>query len=189
MSVQFIDDKKVFLLNTKNTSYQFRVAEYGFLEHLYYGRKISDTADHLPVRIRHGFEANPYESGTDRTICLDVLEQEYPGFGVSDFRVSAVSVINGDGSNCIDLRYVSHQIKDGKYSLSGMPSLRDNGGTWQTLEVLMRDPYTQMEVTLVYGVLEEYDIITRCARMEERRRYLLMQPIPPAFLSQQIRWI
>lgn len=166
MSVQYIEDKKVFLLNTKHTSYQFRVAEFGFLEHLYYGRKISDTADYLPVRIRHGFEANPYESEKDRTICLDVLEQEYPGFGVSDFRVSAVSVINGDGSDCIDLRYVSHKVIDGKYSLQGMPSLRDNGGTWQTLEVLMRDPYTLLEVTLVYGVLEEYDIITRCARIE-----------------------
>lgn len=57
MSVQYIEDKKVFLLNTKHTSYQFRVAEFGFLEHLYYGRKISDTADYLPVRIRHAEEA------------------------------------------------------------------------------------------------------------------------------------
>lgn len=30
----------------------------------------------------------------------------------------------------------------------------------------MRDPYTQVEVTLVYGVLEEYDIITRCSRIQ-----------------------
>lgn len=166
MSVQYREDNKVFSLNTKHTSYQFRVAEYGFLEHLYYGRRIGDAADYLPVRIRHGFEANPYESEKDRTICLDVLEQEYPGFGVSDFKVSAVSVINGDGSNCIDLRYVSHRILDGKYEITGLPSLREHGGVWQTLEVLMRDPYTDMEVTLVYGVLEDCDVITRCARIK-----------------------
>lgn len=165
MSVQYREDKKVFSLDTEHTSYQFRVAEYGFLEHLYYGRRIADAADYLPVRIRHGFEANPYESGKDRTICLDVLEQEYPGFGVSDFKVPAVSVINGDGSNCIDLRYVSHRILEGKYEINGLPSLKEHDGAWQTLEVVLRDPYTDMEVTLVYGVLEQYDIITRCARI------------------------
>lgn len=165
MSIQYISDKKLFLLNTKNTSYQFRVAEFGFLEHLYYGRKIPDSADYLPVRLRHGFEANPYEAEKDRTISLDVLEQEYPGFGVSDFKTAAVRVQNGDGSDCIDLRYVSHKIYEGKYAIEGMPSLRENNGDWTTLEVLMRDSSSQIEVTLVYGVLGKYDVITRCARI------------------------
>jgi len=165
MSIIYDKEKQVFRLDTRNTTYQFRVAEFGFLEHLYYGRRIPDTAEYLPVRIRHGFEANPHEAEKDRTISLDLIEQEYPGFGVSDFKVAAVSVINGDGSNCIDLRYVSHRIMEGKYSLNGMPSLREQDGFWKTLEVLLRDPYTDMEVTLVYGVLEEHDIITRCARI------------------------
>ena len=39
MGITFNEEKKVFLLKTKNTSYQFRVAEFGFLEHLYYGRR------------------------------------------------------------------------------------------------------------------------------------------------------
>lgn len=165
MSIIYDKEKQVFRLDTRNTTYQFRVAEFGFLEHLYYGRRIPDTAEYLPVRIRHGFEANPHEAEKDRTISLDLIEQEYPGFGVSDFKVAAVSVINGDGSNCIDLRYVSHRIMEGKYSLNGMPSLREQDGSWKTLEVVLRDPYTDMEVTLVYGVLEEHDIITRCARI------------------------
>ena len=104
MSIIYDKEKQVFRLDTRNTTYQFRVAEFGFLEHLYYGRRIPDTAEYLPVRIRHGFEANPHEAEKDRTISLDLIEQEYPGFGVSDFKVAAVSVINGDGSNCIDLR-------------------------------------------------------------------------------------
>lgn len=166
MSIRYIQDKKLFRLDTEHTSYQFRVAEFGFLEHLYYGSKIEDAADYLPVRIRHGFEANPYEAEKDRTISLDVLEQEYPGFGVSDFKIHALSVINEDGSNCVDLRYQTHRIYDGKYSIRDMPSLRDNNGRWHTLEVVLKDPYTSLEVILVYGVLEEYDIITRCARIK-----------------------
>ena len=96
MGITFNEEKKVFLLKTKNTSYQFRVAEFGFLEHLYYGRRVEEAVDYIPVRLRHGFEANPYEMKQDRTMCLDVLEQEYPGFGVSDFKTSACSIIHAD---------------------------------------------------------------------------------------------
>ena len=51
MGIQYLPEKKAFLLHTKNTSYQFRAAEFGFLEHLYYGRRIQDCADYLPVRL------------------------------------------------------------------------------------------------------------------------------------------
>ena len=34
-------EKEYFILDTKNTTYCFRVMETGHLEHLYYGRKIS----------------------------------------------------------------------------------------------------------------------------------------------------
>ncbi len=168
MSIRYIEEKKVFCLDTNHTSYQFRIAEFGFLEHLYYGCRIQDPVDYLPVRIRHGFEANPYEAEKDRTISLDVIEQEYPGFGVSDFRTHAVSIINSDGSNCVDLRYQSHQIHEGKYSIQGMPSMRDCMGPWKTLEVVLEDLYTGIEVTLIYGVLEDCDLITRCARIRNK---------------------
>ena len=60
MSIIYNIEKKAFLLNTKNSSYQFRVAEFGFLEHLYYGRRVEEAVDYIPVRLRHGFEANPH---------------------------------------------------------------------------------------------------------------------------------
>lgn len=161
MGVVFEEEKQVFLLNTRNTSYQFRIAEFGFLEHLYYGKRINEPVDYLPIRLRHGFEANPYEMKQDRSLCLDLLEQEYPGFGVSDFKTSACSIIHADGSNCIDFRYVSHRIYDGKYEIEGMPSLRKKEGDWITLEVVMKDIATKVEAILLYGVLESQDIITR----------------------------
>ena len=45
MSIIYDKEKQVFRLDTRNTTYQFRVAEFGFLEHLYYGRRIPDTAE------------------------------------------------------------------------------------------------------------------------------------------------
>ena len=36
----FIDEKnKIFTLNTKNSTYQMKADQYGFLLHLYYGRR------------------------------------------------------------------------------------------------------------------------------------------------------
>lgn len=163
MSIQFYPDNKVFVLETKNTSYQFKVAEYGFVEHLYYGKKVHSQLGYLPVRIRHGFEVNPHEAEIDRRISLDVIQQEYPCFGISDFKVPAISILNTDGSNCIDLRYKAHRIYKGKYSLNGMPAFWGTEDEWETLELDVEDPYTHVQVTLLYGVLKEHDIITRAA--------------------------
>lgn len=171
MNIQFYKEDQLFSLATKHTSYQFRVAEFGFLEHLYYGRKVSDSLAFLPVRIRHGYEANPHEAEKDRTVCLDVIQQEYPGFGVSDFKVHALSILNTDGSNCVDLRYKSHSARKGKYTLPDLPSfheteeLYEQDSQWETLEVEMEDPFTHISVTLFYGVNYEYDLITRAARI------------------------
>ena len=38
-----IKDDNYFILNTKNTTYSFRIMPTGHLEHLYYGRKIKIT--------------------------------------------------------------------------------------------------------------------------------------------------
>lgn len=168
MSIRYIKETKVFCLDTDHTSYQFRVAEFGFLEHLYYGKKINGTTEHLPVRIRHGFECNPHEAEKDRTICLDVIGQEYPGFGVSDFRVPALSIINTDGSDCVDLRYQSHKIYEGKYSLPELPSFHGGEQGIDTLELTLTDPCTKIAVTLLYGVYESCDLITRAALIKNQ---------------------
>ena len=38
----FDQNHNTFTLNTKNTSYQMKVTEFGHLLHLYYGEKIAD---------------------------------------------------------------------------------------------------------------------------------------------------
>ena len=39
MAIRFDDKTKTFHLDTKNTTYQMKVDDYGFLLHLYYGQK------------------------------------------------------------------------------------------------------------------------------------------------------
>lgn len=98
-----------------------------------------------------------------RDYSLDTLCQEYTGCGVGDFRVSCLNVQNPDGSIAADLRFAGAEVLPGKYALPGLPAAFDNGGECETLRVTLRDDVTGLTVTLLYGVYEQADVITRAA--------------------------
>ena len=161
MGIIYCEKDRIFTLQTKNTTYQMQVDRYGFLLHLYYGKKTDTCMDYLLTYYDRGFSGNPYDAGEDRTYSMDTLPQEFPCYGNGDFRSTAFAVENADGSMSCDLRYKSHKIRDGKYNLEGLPAVYASEEEAQTLEILMEDPVTGVKVVLLYGVLPAQDIITR----------------------------
>lgn len=161
MGIIYCEKDRTFTLQTKNTTYQMQVDRYGFLLHLYYGKKTDTCMDYLLTYYDRGFSGNPYDAGEDRTYSMDTLPQEFPCYGNGDFRSTAFAVENADGSMSCDLRYKSHTIRDGKYNLQGLPAVYASEEEAQTLEILMEDPVTGVKVVLLYGVLPAQDIITR----------------------------
>ena len=161
MGIIYCEKDRTFTLQTKNTTYQMQVDSYGFLLHLYYGKKTDTCMDYLLTYYDRGFSGNPYDAGEDRTYSMDTLPQEFPCYGNGDFRSTAFAVENADGSMSCDLRYKSHKIFDGKYNLEGLPAVYASEEEAQTLEILMEDPVTGVKVVLLYGVLPAQDIITR----------------------------
>lgn len=161
MGIIYCEKDRTFTLQTKNTTYQMQVDRYGFLLHLYYGKKTDGCMDYLLTYYDRGFSGNPYDAGEDRTYSMDTLPQEFPCYGNGDFRSTAFAVENADGSMSCDLRYKSHKIFDGKYNLQGLPAVYASEEEAQTLEILMEDPVTGVKVVLLYGVLPAQDIITR----------------------------
>ena len=149
MSIIFTENEKVFTLHTKASTYQMKVDQYGFLLHLYYGRRTEGCMDYLLHYADRGFSGNPYEAGKDRTYSLDVLPQELPSSGTGDYRSPAVIVKNRDGSYGCDLRYQTHRIIAGKYSLPGLPAVYADEEEAETLEVDLEDPVTKVRVTLL----------------------------------------
>ena len=152
-----------------------QVDRYGFLLHLYYGKKTDTCMDYLLTYYDRGFSGNPYDAGEDRTYSMDTLPQEFPCYGNGDFRSTAFAVENADGSMSCDLRYKSHKIFDGKYNLEGLPAVYASEEEAQTLEILMEDPVTGVKVVLLYGVLSAQDIITRsvCVKNESSGKIYL----------------
>lgn len=175
MGIIHCEKDRTFTLQTKNTTYQMQVDRYGFLLHLYYGKKTDGCMDYLLTYYDRGFSGNPYDAGEDRTYSMDTLPQEFPCYGNGDFRSTAFAVENADGSMSCDLRYKSHKIFDGKYNLEGLPAVYASEQEAQTLEILMEDPVTGVKVVLLYGVLPAQDIITRsvCVKNESSGKIYL----------------
>lgn len=160
-----IVDKKtgLFQLITDNTEYQMKADKYGVLKHLWYGEKTGCDMEYLQSYPDVGFSGNIYDAGNDRTYSLDTLPLEYACDGVGDYRITAAAAVHSDGSCALDLRYKSYRISKGKYSIKGLPAVYADVSESETLEIVLKDKYSDIEVTLRYGVLPKLDIITRCA--------------------------
>jgi len=157
-------NNQIFSLHTKHSTYHMKV-DRDFLIHTYYGPYVGDSdMSYLARCIDRGFSGNP-DGITDKGYSLDTQLLEYPSYGTGDFRNDCLRVAYADGSQVTDLKYVSHEIKEGKYGLEGLPAMYQGEENVQTLEVVLQDVYKKLEVILYYSVFENLDVITRACKI------------------------
>lgn len=161
MAITVQENGRLFTINTKNTTYQMKADRYGVLLHLYYGRRTEGSMEYLLTYADRGYACNIYDTGRDRTYSLDFLPQEFPTSGTGDMRSPALILEYGNGIDACDLRFDHYTVRDGKYALKGLPAVYASEEEAQTLEIVMKDISGMAEVTLLYGVIPELDIITR----------------------------
>ncbi|MBQ9308635.1 MAG: alpha-galactosidase, partial [Clostridia bacterium] len=132
--------------------------------HLYYGRRIDDVSlASQYVLTDCGFSPNSFENRSHRDVSPDILPQEYAATFSGDYRVSALDLITSEGIMGADLRYLRHEIREGKYALPGLPAAFAGEEKVQTLSLTLHDAATGLEVELLYGVFEASDMLTRAA--------------------------
>ncbi len=167
MPIHFDEQRKIFKLETKNSTYAMLIFDQGYLVHLYYGARLPDQ-DLKPLMNRGWFESlSPFAEGVeDNLFSPDVTPLEYPTNGAGDFRISALSVRGKDGNTVTDVRYVSHKITKGKPKLPGLPATFAGEDEAETLEIETLDPVTGVKAFLLFTVFEDYDVITRSVRLE-----------------------
>lgn len=193
MGIQYDAEKRIFHLKSTKTSYIFQADHRGYLIHLYWGRPISDAdlTSFLPIIER------PFSPMTDLEepyFSLDVVAQEFPGYGTSDFRQPAYQMQFQDGSTAAELLYQSHRIIPGKPQLEGLPATYvESDEEAVTLEITLLDPVSKMEVILSYSVLEQFGAITRSVRYVNRGnqsvRLLRALSASVDFHYQSLEWI
>ena len=161
MAITIQENGRLFTINTRNTTYQMKADRYGVLLHLYYGRRTEGSMEYLLTYADRGYACNIYDTGKDRTYSLDFLPQEFPTSGTGDMRSPALILEYGNGIDACDFRFDHYTVRDGKYGLKGLPAVYAAEEEAQTLEIVMKDISGMAEVTLLYGVIPELDIITR----------------------------
>ena len=167
MAIIFNEKAKTYTIHTKNTTYQMKIGNLDYLLHLYYGPTVTDPdMSYQIMQYDRGFSGNPYESRNARTFSLDAQPQEFPTQQQGDFRVAGIEVVNSDGSYSFQGKAADCRVYKGKYNLDALPSVFANDAdTADTLEVTLRDPVSGVSVTLLYGVFEEADVITRAVKV------------------------
>lgn len=156
-----IKNKNIFHLQGKHISYIMAVNECGDLLHYYYGKKLRDKSYEW---VKQKWSVwNGY--GEDKWT-LDICPQEYPGYGYTDLRMPAYSVVNRNGNTVSRLIYKSHKITENSVqAIEGMPGLFLGNKAAQTLEITLEDEIAGFQVILSYTVFDEYDIIVRNAKI------------------------
>lgn len=168
MSIIFKDS--TFKIDTKNTTYSMKIIDFGYLMHGYYGGKISDLDLQYvcPKTPDRSYIAAP-EADKKMLLRLNDVPQEYSGYGIGDFRTTALRLKHADGSRAADLRYFSHEITDGAVSLDGLPSARQNGEDGvSSLKITLKDTASEVFVHLYYTVFENTDVIARTTIVENK---------------------
>ena len=168
MPILYSSEKKLFTLLTAHTTYQFQIDPYGVPLHLYYGTRCEGEMDYLLRYADRGFSGNPYAAGDDRTYSYDTLPQEYPVWGSGDYRSTLLSLRDERGTLGCAPRYRSHEIRPGKYALSGLPAVYAAEEEAESLSLELVDERLGLSLTLLYGVLPACDIITRSVIVENR---------------------
>lgn len=165
MAAVFLEEEKIFKLDTRNTTYVIAVVDdEQFLGHVYYGKKLKEV--HLDGLLRiHENPFVPSRNNRDRVSFLDSFPMEYPAHGLGDYRESCINIRTEKGNVGLALSYVSHKITEGKDGLEGLPASFGKAGECETLEILCEDKVTGLQVILQYGIFDEADVITRSVKV------------------------
>ncbi len=154
MSIIVQEEKGLFHLQSSGMSYLIQIVD-GYPVHVYWG-----------ATLKHRATMNELLIHTSPGTGLDRLPQEYPQYGSGDFRNPAYQVELEDGTRVTELKYDSYRLLKGKPELDGLPAVYvENESEADTLELVLRDGYSGLQVVLLYSIFAERNVIVRSARL------------------------
>ena len=181
-----------FLLQTKHTSYLFRILPTGHPEHLYYGASLLETKRDSGFGEVSGPERDPGFEGTfgmlkaddfealsekrifeagnmivyspeNKNITLEDLRLEFSAPGKGDIREPMIELIFPDGSSSPDFIYRGAKAAKRISMAGGLPNPHGRKGEAERLILTFSDRHEDLILELHYTVFYEADVITRFA--------------------------
>lgn len=165
MGIIYDEKQRIFYLSSKGMSYII-----GFqgknLVHGYWGKrldKITSIESCVPYTRRGWMIYDP-----DDRVSSEALSMEYSTYGNTDLREPAFHAQYSDGSTITELLYKSHSIYKGKKKLQGLPAVFASCDEAETLEIVLSDSKTGLEIVLSYTVFNDKDVITRSVKAQNK---------------------
>ena len=169
MNIIYNSENKTFHIQTENTSYVMGIYKEKYLLHLYYGKQIDEygkVEENFPINKEMAFSAMDIPEAEAST---DVLPMEYPCYGSADLRTPAFHAAYENGSEITVLEYSGYNIFNGKKELSGLPSTYvENESEAITLEIILCDKLTGLEIALSYTIFDGFDAIAKSVNLKNK---------------------
>ncbi|MCI2048521.1 MAG: alpha-galactosidase [Lachnospiraceae bacterium] len=173
MAITFDEGRKIFKLDTDETTYLIGVTPEGYVGHIYYGRKLCRPCGLQLLRTDER-PFTPSVMAREKANFLDCFPMEYPTGGTGDFRESCLDVLSESGQKGCELLFRSWTVSDGKPALEGLPASFEHRADesapsgeerLQTLTLTLADSGLGLEADLLYSVFPAENIITRSVRI------------------------
>lgn len=191
-------ENELFTLETKDTSYCFRIMYSGHLEHLYYGPRLNLKDGYEPL-----IEKNEFNMGNQIAyskefpqLGLEGLNLEMSSLGKGDIREPFIELTHEDGSTTCDFLFKGSRILDKKEALITLPSSyqeipinttkavdTENVADKEkiacidenavSLEVELYDKNYNTTLILTYSVFYESNVITRSTKVVNSSQHSL----------------
>ena len=162
MAEILVTDKLIHLRNA-HISYAIGLLEGGIPAHLYFGKRVEQLNPASLLRASYLPEDGSFSM---QNCTLDHTPQEYPAFGLGEMREGALIVRREDGTRTADLRFASAEVVDGKPALPGLPATF--GDSCKTLRLRLHDELLALDVTLLYTIFDDCDVIARSVLFENK---------------------
>ncbi len=174
MPIYFKEKSQTFHLQNQSVSYIFKILRNGQLGHLYFGKRLTDREHFDQLFTSYPRPATAYVYEGEETFSLDLIPQEFPAFGTTDFREPAMHVYQEDGSRVTQFTYETHHIEKGKPMIPGLPATYTEGPEEATtLTVHLTDEHLDGRLKLSYTLYEGRPVITRHASISNLGRSVL----------------
>ena len=164
MAIKYNESKKLFKLDTADTTYVIGLSPEGYVGHVYYGDRLTQEADNYLLRMEEA-PFTPSVNKREKSSFLDFFPMELPCGGVGDYRESCLNIRNEEGRMGCEVTYVSHEIYKGKKKLEGLPASFGKEDEVETLDITCRDEILGLTAVLSYSVFEKENVITRSVRL------------------------
>ncbi|MCF7926780.1 MAG: alpha-galactosidase [Candidatus Izimaplasma sp.] len=154
--IQYLKDKKVFIIGTPHYDYVIHINEYNHLEFLYYGVKLPDYEHILSMKKRYEFEGgNEVSYAKDaKGYMLQHIPKELTTFGKGDFKEPTVTVEFQDETTTLDFVFDSYEILS-DYTLKNLPYTDKQ----ETLLIKLKDTVYDFYAYLYISPLTENVIV------------------------------